>query len=169
MLRRVAVRQPLSYIRIKAGDVKGVAGDPSVIGEGPREAKQEKAKQEGLRGWIKSGTERRGLLARWRVRAGDVDGMQRPCAGRESAREQRGLAPGPETKAALCQRSAVLAARRQRAASEFNFRDATGLASDYPPRPTLSWGCLCSDHPAWLCWSWGLWAHQAGLPRACQA
>lgn len=59
-------------------------GDPSVIGEGPREAKQEKAKQEGLRGWIKSGTERRGLLARWRVRAGDVDGMQRPCAGRES-------------------------------------------------------------------------------------
>lgn len=80
-------------------------------------------------------------------------------------RERRGLAPGPETKAALCQRSAVLAARRQRAASEFNFRDATGLASDYPPRPTLSWGCLCSDHPAWLRWSWGLWAHGRASPE----
>lgn len=66
--------------------------------------------------------------------------------------------------------SKVCHLRRQRrqTISKLNFKEATGLGRDDPSRSTLSWEFLCSDHPAWLFWSWGLWAHQAGLPRACQ-
>lgn len=137
------------YVRIKAGDVRGpTAGNPSVTGEEAR----------GRKTGTSPGQRDGGLLS-----------CRRPTGTVRGPRDQRGLAPGLEAKTAPFRGSVILAAQSQETASELNFMEATGLGHDSPPRPALSWGFLCSDHPAWLFWSRGLWAPPAGLPRACQA